>query len=91
MTLKQLKIGYAVVGLVLSLLFAFSSGGFTSEGDTVKTLTSSSYTDVKTWGYAWMACGEDRFATKFVVKNQQGQQVSGAVCCGFIKSCTVRF
>lgn len=31
------------------------------------------------------------FTTGFVATNPQGMRVEGVVCCGWLKSCTVRF
>ena len=57
-----------------------------------ETLKNNGYTDIKTDGYAWFACGEkDFFSTKFYAKSPSGQQVSGAVCSGFFKGNTIRF
>lgn len=64
----------------------------TSEDRTVETVAKYGLTDVKTHGYAPFSCGEDdTFATRFSAVNSKGARVSGVVCCGVLKSCTVRF
>lgn len=74
------------------ILFTFLLCGCTNESDSRRTLESSGYTDIEVGGYAWFSCGKgDDFATLFTAKNPAGQTVSGAVCCGLLKSCTVRF
>lgn len=66
--------------------------GCTADGDSVKTLQNYGFTDIHTTGYSPFACGDDdNFATGFTAKNPQGRQVSGTVCCGIMKACTVRF
>lgn len=63
-----------------------------SDDETSRVLRAHGFTDVKTHGHAFFACSKgDTFATEFSAKNAQGQPVSGAVCCGLLKSCTVRF
>lgn len=64
----------------------------TDDTDTIRTLNSSGYTDIHTTGYRFFACGQgDDFSTGFRAKNQTGQIVTGTVCCGLLKNCTVRF
>lgn len=59
---------------------------------TQKTLESAGYSDIKIEGYAWFACSEDdTFHTSFTAKNPKDQEVSGVVCCGLFKNCTIRF
>lgn len=55
-------------------------------------LTSQGFTDIQMGGYMWFACGrDDGFSTSFAAKNTLGQRVEGVVCCGLLKSCTVRW
>jgi hypothetical protein len=59
---------------------------------TIETLTKSGFTNVTVGGYAAFGCSDDdHFATEFTATNQTGHRVSGVVCCGLMKSCTVRF
>jgi len=54
-------------------------------------LLQQGYTDIETKGYAPFACSEDdTFATRFTARAPNGEDVSGAVCCGVLKRCTVR-
>lgn len=74
--------------VVLALLLT----GCTDEGGSRKALESAGFTDINFQGYAWFGCGkDDGFHTEFTAKNPQGKQVSGVVCCGLLKSCTIRF
>lgn len=64
----------------------------TDEARTFEVLTDSGFSNIQTTGYAAFSCGEgDSFATGFVATNPNGKRVSGVVCCGLLKSCTVRF
>ena len=68
------------------------AAGCTASDRTAETLAKAGYTEIKTGGYAVMACSDsDTFHTKFTAKNPAGVKVSGVVCCGWIKDCTVRF
>jgi major membrane immunogen (membrane-anchored lipoprotein) len=75
--------------LFLSLMLLI---GCTSSDRTTETLEKAGYTDIQTGGYDWFGCSEDDdFKTKFQANNPQGQMVSGTVCCGLLKGCTIRF
>lgn len=64
----------------------------TDEDGTRRALEKQGFTDIRTEGYAFYACSDnDNYATKFTAKNPNGQTVSGVVCCGVLKSCTVRW
>lgn len=56
-----------------------------------KTLEASGFSDVKLTGWQWFVCGDDTLNTGFEATNPKGQRVSGVVCCGYAKNCTVRF
>jgi hypothetical protein len=78
------------VGAAVVFLLAAASGSCSDASEARRVLSASGFTDIDAGGYAWFECG-DTFATKFTAKNHLGQTVSGAVCCGWLKSCTVRF
>lgn len=72
------------------LLFALCA--CTDESASTRTLKDSGFTDIRLTGYSYFACSDDdTFHTGFTAKNSQGREVSGVVCCGWLKSCTVRF
>lgn len=53
-------------------------------------LDAAGYTDITLNGYGWFSCGDDAFSTQFTATNPRGKKVSGVVCCGFAKACTIR-
>jgi hypothetical protein len=56
------------------------------------TLQKLGFKDIKLTGYEFWDCSEDdTFHTGFTAVNSQGQRVTGTVCCGLVKNCTVRF
>ena len=85
---------YVIVGvLFLGIVLCGPLSGSCSAGpDGEHALTSAGYTDVKLGGYAWFSCSDsDTFASTFTATNPAGAEVSGTVCCGWMKACTVRF
>lgn len=77
---------------ILTMAAAVSLIGCTAPSRSRTTLESAGYSDIQIGGYSFFACGQDdHFSTKFVAKNPAGQEVSGTVCCGWLKSCTIRF
>lgn len=58
----------------------------------MEALRSSGYTDATITGEARWQCGDgDVFHKSFTAKNANGLMVSGVVCCGWSKLCTIRF
>lgn len=58
------------------------------------TLQASGFKDISLRQPSWFACGKDDsifMSNDFTATNPVGAQVSGTVCCGFFKGCTVRF
>lgn len=66
--------------------------GCTNETESRRTLEAYGFTEIRFTGYQPWACSEDdQIHTGFIARNPQGMSVDGVVCCGFLKSCTVRF
>lgn len=66
--------------------------GCTDNSNSIRTLESHGFSNIRLTGYEPFACGErDTFSTGFVAMNPAGHHVTGTVCCGLIKSCTIRF
>lgn len=75
------------------LLSMFAMLTACSDSDTaIKALKGAGYTDIKTTGYDWFACGkDDTYSTGFTAKGPTGVQVSGSVCSGVLfKNATIR-
>lgn len=55
-------------------------------------LTKQGFRDIRILGWAPLSCSQDDLtSTGFTAVNPQGLQVEGVVCCGILKSCTVRW
>jgi len=73
--------------MLLSLIFAC-----TAPETSRVALEKAGFTDIDVGGWAPFSCSdEDSFKTSFTAKNSNGQVVDGAVCCGWLKNCTIRF
>lgn len=81
---------------LLPILFlaicSISSFGCTDETRSRKILESSGFTNIEFHGHAFFSCSDDdRVNTSFTALGPKGNIVSGAVCCGYLKDCTIRF
>ena len=77
--------------LLLTIVCLSMSACGTNDSETVRTLNNAGYTDVVPGGYAFFQCdSKDKFQTKFTATNPVGNRVAGVVCCGWLKSCTIR-
>ena len=55
-------------------------------------LASAGYSDISLQGVSFFGCGDDdTLSREFTAINLQGARVSGVLCCGVFKSCTIRF
>lgn len=61
----------------------------------METLRAYGFTEIDAPSGDWSAfqCSDsdDYLGQKFTAKNAQGLPIKGVVCCGYFKSCTVRF
>ena len=77
-----------VAALIVTVLLT----ACTDETGSRKALEASGFTDISFTGFSPFSCSDsDNFATGFRAKNGAGRIVEGTVCCGLLKSCTVRF
>ncbi len=66
--------------------------GCTDEANSRRTLEAQGFKEIQLGGYSVFGCGkDDNFATEFTATNPAGMRVSGVVCCGLLKNCTLRF
>jgi hypothetical protein len=55
-------------------------------------LASAGYSDISLQGVSFFGCGDDdSLSREFTATNPQGARVSGVLCCGIFKACTIRF
>lgn len=73
--------------IVVVLLMACTA----DEEQARKVLEAYGFEQITFGGYPFYRCGkDDEFNIEFSAINVKKQPVSGAVCCGLWKSCTVR-
>jgi hypothetical protein len=78
--------------LMFPLILVLLATGCTDPSASRAALTKSGFTDITIGGYDAWSCGEgDAYSTSFTATNPNGMRVSGVVCCGTFKRCTVRF
>ncbi len=66
--------------------------GCTNPGAARHALQNQGFTNIQITGYAPFSCGEDdTSSTGFTADNPHGDRVSGVVCCGLMKNCTIRW
>lgn len=64
----------------------------TTQNQTVKAAEAAGMVNVIPGNIDLFACGEEDLpGRKFVATNPVGKQISGIVCCGAMKACTVRY
>jgi hypothetical protein len=83
-----------IAGFGITFVLGIVSAGeiYTTPERSRNTLEAQGFTDIQVGGYQWGACGrDDYYSTKFTAANPQGRRVSGVVCCGNYKGCTIRF
>lgn len=98
LTLVELMIAVVTVVVIASIAIVgirgCMTGGdiYTDPDRSRNTLEAQGFTDIQIGGYKWGACGEDDYySTEFTATNPTGRRVSGVVCCGHYKGCTIRF
>jgi len=85
-----------IIATIVTVLFlavvAVAMQSCTDADRTISTLEANGFTDIEPGDYAYFGCGQgDMFHTEFTATSANGKPVSGLVCCGWFKSCTVRF
>lgn len=94
-TLIELLIVVTIIGILASIVLGgmgASCEGADYESRALQTLRNSGYDKINLGDRAWGQCGrDDNYGVDFTADNPVSQRVSGTVCCGYRKGCTVRF
>jgi hypothetical protein len=60
--------------------------------DSTEALNNAGYQNIEIMGESrFYACETEYYKTAFRARNSNGDVVKGVVCCGLLKSCTIRF
>ena len=63
----------------------------TDPEEATRQLRIQNYTEITINGYKFTGCGKgDWYSTGFTAKSPSDMLVSGVVCCGLMKACTMR-
>lgn len=82
------------MSFVMVAAFIFS-GCTVDDAEFHRVLEDEGYTNIQNEGYEWFSCSDsDHFQSGFtatrVMPNGDTRTVHGAVCCGWLKDCTIR-
>lgn len=77
----------------IMIIFCLFLTGCTNKNDAYNALDDAGFKNIQITGYSFFACSKDDFYhTGFIAINQNGKQVKGTVCSGFLfKNSTIRF
>lgn len=80
-----------VLAFAALLVATFAMSCEPSRDHALRVLSGAGYEHVELRGYPFFSCGDsDRFNVAFSAVGANGLVVTGAVCCGWFKNCTVR-
>ncbi len=75
--------------IVICLLLA---GCFTGENEARDAVDNAGFHDIQVGDLTYFGCSRgDKYGREFRAVNANGRRISGVVCCGVTKACTVRF
>ena len=90
-TLLELLLLLAVVAAIF-IPISIGLGMWDRPSDSETALHSAGFSEVVVGDHAYFECGRgDVSSLAFTATNPNGDRVSGTVCCGWFKGCTVRF
>ena len=90
-TLIEILVVVGILG-ILGGMVAFAMSGDGSKAESV--LIQQGYKNITMDGHPFFGCGEnDSFfmSEDFIATNANNVRVTGTVCCGILKGCTIRF
>ena len=89
----SLVIWLLVIGVIIAFFAMICFGpGPGPEGMVLEAAEASGIADPEIEGWAWFGCSEeDTFSYKVSGTNVRGDDITATVCCGIVKSCTVRY
>lgn len=86
-----LSIG-GVILFIVAMTFLLPVCCGVSDHDAARAFEAAGLENAKVGGYAFLSCSEDdSYKSHFTATNAKGAQVEGVICCGVMKSCTLRY
>jgi len=78
-----------IIFLLLTAVLLFAC---TDDRRSIEVLTNLGFYQIKITGHKFFVCSEeDTYSTGFTALTSKGSKVRGAVCCGILKGCTIRY
>jgi hypothetical protein len=79
--------------LQIIILAALFQRCIVSDGEAKTAIVRAGFAKPVITGSNWVACreGDKMIGADFEAINASSQKVSGTVCCGILKGCTIRF
>lgn len=92
-TLIELMITIAIIGILAAIVIPNCSGAQEEYDERAQNaLKANGFKKAQLGESERRRCGEgDRYGKHFTAKNVNNEDVSGVVCCGWNKGCTIRF
>lgn len=82
---------FVLIATIILLAMGLRTQACTDADHTRSVLERAGYTDIQPGDFTFLKCSNsDTYATEFQARGPSGLHVSGAVCCGFFKNCTIR-
>lgn len=92
---KLIILPILLMAIVLTGAGCVQNGEGSSPSRAYLTLEENGYTEIELTGMPLFTCDSKSDSllnsSGFEAKNHLGKQVSGSVCCGWLKGCTIRF
>lgn len=77
---------------IATVVLAFSLSACAAPDASREALVSAGYTRISIGGPSLWGCDRnDVYSTEFTADNANGKRVSGVVCCGLLKFCTIKY
>lgn len=77
--------------LIFFVAMSFYNMSCTDNRRSKRILEDLGMTNVKITGHRFFTCGEDDTYSTGFIAYKKNKKVSGTVCCGIMKGCTVRY
>lgn len=82
---------FGVIVLMVSFLVGTGCGACDRPGKTREALQAAGIEDIQLGGHSFLGCSDDDISSIHFTGRVGDRKVSGVVCCGLLKRCTVRY
>ncbi len=84
---------FIILAIAMIFFIVAIGGGFSVSTERVqKVFDAYGFTNAKVGDRSWFGCGNDyTYSHEFTAVSPRGVEVSGTICCGISKGCTLKF